>query len=85
MSRNLFRVLALVSVLSVTSIATADSYSFGYCYVHCWDGTTSTTYGPYWSTPESCCEDLQLACGGNGWAYTDYPESTYPSRVFCLS
>ena len=81
--KNLLQVLALVSSLSLTSIAAANYYDPGKCYIRCSNGATA---GPYWSTAESCCSDFQALCGGYGEAYTDYSESTYPyqSRTYCL-
>lgn len=84
MLKNFLRMTALLCALSVTSIAAAGYYDPGDCYVFCWDGTTA---GPYWSDAESCCADFQRLCGGNGTAYVDYSESTFPnqSRTYCLS
>ena len=80
MKRNLLRMLALGGVLSVTSLASAGYWDQGKCYVYCSNGTTA---GPYWSTAESCCNDLQNLCGGNGLAYTVFGSPPYQSIVDC--
>jgi hypothetical protein len=82
--KKLLRMLALVSALSVTSIAAAGYYDPGKCYITCSDGVT--TAGPYWSTAESCCADFQALCGGYGTAYTEYfaDSPSFRYRVYCL-
>ena len=83
MNKHLLRILAVISVTTITSTAAANYYDPGFCYIRCWNGTTA---GPYLSTPESCCEDLQNVCAGNGEAYTEYFGGTpFQTRLYCLS
>lgn len=79
MKKGLFRMLALVGALSVTSLASASDV--GKCYIQCSNGTTA---GPYWSTDVDCCNDFQNLCGGSGSAYTVYGWPPNQSISECL-
>jgi len=78
-----FRILGLASALTLTSVALARASAPGVCHVSCSNGTTA---GPYSSTPESCCQDLQRLCGaGGGSAYTVlYQGTPFQTIVDCF-
>jgi hypothetical protein len=81
--KKTIRELVLVSALAITPLASANPWDPGLCYISCYNGTTA---GPYLSTAESCCADLQQVCGGDGTAYTVYFRGTpFETRLYCLS
>ena len=80
MKKNLLRGLALAGALSFTSLAAANPWDIGKCYIRCTNGATA---GPYWSTDISCCADFQTLCGGVGEAYTQFDTYPEPSRSYC--
>lgn len=82
--KNLFRMLALAGMLSISSMASAYQNPWtdqGKCYIQCGNGTTAS----FWATSVDCCREFDNLCGGVGLAYTTYGSPPYQSIYECFA